>query len=107
MEGMKTWVRGSRVMAALVLAVGVAACDDDESGIVDAEPTVVDLAATSADLETLATAVGAADLAETLSGPGPFTVFAPTDAAFEALGEETRRWGRCWRRRTGRCWWSC
>jgi uncharacterized surface protein with fasciclin (FAS1) repeats len=35
--------------------------------------------------ETLVTAVGAAELAETLSGEGPFTVFAPTDAAFEAL----------------------
>lgn len=31
----------------------------------------------------------AADLAETLSGPGPFTVFAPTDVAFDALPEGT------------------
>jgi uncharacterized surface protein with fasciclin (FAS1) repeats len=33
--------------------------------------------------------VGAADLADTLSGEGPFTVFAPTDAAFAALPEGT------------------
>ncbi|MCL4170131.1 UNVERIFIED_CONTAM: hypothetical protein GTU68_001725, partial [Idotea baltica] len=36
---------------------------------------------------TLVTAVKAAGLAETLSGKGPFTVFAPTDAAFAALPE--------------------
>lgn len=49
--------------------------------------TIVDVAAASADFETLVAAVTAADLAETLSGEGPFTVFAPTDAAFEALPE--------------------
>lgn len=38
---------------------------------------------------TLVTAVGAADLVTTLSGPGPFTVLAPTDAAFAALGQAT------------------
>jgi uncharacterized surface protein with fasciclin (FAS1) repeats len=38
---------------------------------------------------TLVTAVGAANLATTLSGPGPFTVLAPTNAAFAALGQAT------------------
>ena len=38
---------------------------------------------------TLVTAVDAAGLVETLQGPGPFTVFAPTNAAFEALSEGT------------------
>lgn len=38
---------------------------------------------------TLVTAVGAANLATTLSGPGPFTVLAPTNAAFTALGQAT------------------
>lgn len=38
---------------------------------------------------TLLAAVGAADLAATLSGEGPFTVFAPTDEAFAKLGQET------------------
>lgn len=37
----------------------------------------------------LVAAVKAADLVDTLKGKGPFTVFAPTDKAFEALGEET------------------
>jgi uncharacterized surface protein with fasciclin (FAS1) repeats len=47
--------------------------------------TVVDVAASNADFETLVAAVKAAGLAETLSGEGPFTVFAPTDAAFAKL----------------------
>jgi uncharacterized surface protein with fasciclin (FAS1) repeats len=47
--------------------------------------TIVDLAAKTDQLSTLVTAVKAAGLAETLSGDGPFTVFAPTNAAFEAL----------------------
>ncbi len=37
---------------------------------------------------TLVTALGAADLVETLQGPGPFTVFAPTDAAFAKIPAE-------------------
>ena len=47
--------------------------------------TIVDIAAATPDLSTLVTAVGAAGLVDTLSGPGPFTVFAPTNAAFAAL----------------------
>ncbi|MBB93306.1 MAG: Nex18 symbiotically induced protein [Rhodobacteraceae bacterium] len=46
---------------------------------------VVDTAAASEDFETLVAAVQAAGLVETLKGDGPFTIFAPTDAAFEAL----------------------
>lgn len=44
---------------------------------------IVAIATTSA--KTLAAAVQAAGLVETLQGPGPFTVFAPTDAAFAAI----------------------
>ena len=49
------------------------------------DKTVVENAANSADFSTLVAAVKAAGLAETLSGSGPFTVFAPTNAAFEKL----------------------
>ena len=44
---------------------------------------------TSAAFKTLVTAVKAAGLVETLKGKGPFTVFAPTDAAFAKLPEAT------------------
>lgn len=50
-----------------------------------APATVVDIAVGSADHSTLVAAVTAAGLGETLSGTGPFTVFAPTNAAFSAL----------------------
>lgn len=47
---------------------------------------IVDTAAGNPDFETLVAAVQAAGLVETLKGEGPFTVFAPTDEAFAALG---------------------
>ena len=50
---------------------------------------IVELAAGTESLSTLVTAVKAAGLVETLSGDGPFTVFAPTNAAFEALPKGT------------------
>ncbi len=46
---------------------------------------IVENAVNSKDHTTLVAAVKAADLVDTLSGPGPFTVFAPTNEAFEAL----------------------
>lgn len=48
-------------------------------------PTVVDIAISNPAFSILVEAVVKADLAETLSGAGPFTVFAPTNAAFEAI----------------------
>ncbi len=46
---------------------------------------IVDTAVGAGNFTTLAAALGAAGLVETLKGEGPFTVFAPTDAAFAAL----------------------
>jgi uncharacterized surface protein with fasciclin (FAS1) repeats len=50
-----------------------------------ANKDIVDNAVNSKDHTTLVAAVKAADLVATLKGPGPFTVFAPTNAAFAAL----------------------
>jgi len=50
---------------------------------------IVDTAAASEDFTTLVAAIKAAGLVETLKGEGPFTVFAPTDAAFDKLPEGT------------------
>lgn len=51
--------------------------------------TIVDIAGSDSNFETLVTAVKAADLTETLSGDGPFTLFAPTNEAFAALPKDT------------------
>ena len=51
--------------------------------------TIVDAAMATDSLSTLVAAVKAADLVDALSGEGPLTVFAPTNAAFEALPEGT------------------
>lgn len=54
-----------------------------------ADKTIVENAVNSADHTTLVAAVQAAGLVDTLNGEGPFTVFAPVNAAFEALPEGT------------------
>jgi uncharacterized surface protein with fasciclin (FAS1) repeats len=101
-------------LAGGVLALGliVAACGDDgddavaddateqaagdttttemsEMGDEATESDIVDTAVAAGDFTTLVSAVQAAGLEDTLRGEGPFTVFAPTDAAFEALPEGT------------------
>ncbi|MCS7209526.1 MAG: fasciclin domain-containing protein [Fimbriimonadales bacterium] len=52
-------------------------------------PTIVDVAVQAGSFNTLVQAVQAAGLVETLSGPGPFTVFAPNDEAFAQIPQET------------------
>jgi uncharacterized surface protein with fasciclin (FAS1) repeats len=52
-------------------------------------PTIVDIAVQAGKFNTLVQAVQAAGLVETLSGEGPFTVFAPTDEAFAQIPQET------------------
>ena len=54
-----------------------------------AEKDIVDTAVEAGSFKTLAAALKAADLIETLKGKGPFTVFAPTDEAFAKLPEGT------------------
>ena len=56
-----------------------------------AAPTtdIIDIASSDGRFTTLVTAINAAGLTETLKGPGPFTVFAPTDGAFAQLAPGT------------------
>jgi uncharacterized surface protein with fasciclin (FAS1) repeats len=58
------------------------------TGAVDVQAkcqSIVEIAASTPGLSTLVTALNAADLVETLSGPGPFTVFAPVNQAFAKI----------------------
>ncbi len=68
------------IAAATASAIALSACADMSS-----EPDIVDIAAGNKDFSTLVAAVSAAGLVETLKSDGPFTVFAPTNAAFAAL----------------------
>lgn len=73
-------------LAAATLALSTTAAF---AGSHEAPKTIVDIAAGDDRFETLVAAVTAAGLVDTLSGDGPFTVFAPTDDAFAALPEGT------------------
>ena len=65
--------------------VVLTACSNDDDGepIVIVDPTIVDLAVDNDDLSILVEALTSANLVTTLQGDGPFTVFAPTNAAFQ------------------------
>ncbi len=52
------------------------------------DENIVEITSQDASFKTLTTALQAADLSAVLEGPGPFTVFAPTDEAFDQLGQE-------------------
>ncbi|MCU9848261.1 fasciclin domain-containing protein [Defluviimonas sp. WL0024] len=70
-----------RALVAATAIATISACTTTQrSG-----PDVVTVAATNEDFSTLVAAIKAAGLEETLRGDGPFTVFAPTNAAFAAL----------------------
>jgi len=75
MNAVKTFTVGA---VALGMSISVAKAAD-----------IVDTAVAAGSFNTLVAAVKAADLAGTLKGPGPFTVFAPTDAAFKKLPKGT------------------
>ncbi len=70
------------VVAATVAAIGLTLSSVDTRA---AQKDIVETAVNTGQFKTLATALGAADLVATLKGNGPFTVFAPTDAAFAKL----------------------
>ena len=71
-------ITGASLAIALIAAPGIASAQ-----------SIVDVAAGNPEFSTLVAAVSAAGLADTLAGDGPFTVFAPTNAAFEALPDGT------------------
>lgn len=86
--------RFSFIALIAVFALIVAACssDSEETTTTTAAPveestSVLDLAVEAGQFSTLVAAIEAAGLGETLEGEGPFTVLAPTDAAFEAAFE--------------------
>jgi uncharacterized surface protein with fasciclin (FAS1) repeats len=88
---MKKLRLGAITALTLAAALTLSACGSDSETATDSMTeqaslgTIVDVAVGAGNFTTLVAAVTAADLVETLSGTGPFTVFAPTDEAFAAL----------------------
>jgi transforming growth factor-beta-induced protein len=78
-----SWIRAEKAAAANEVAATSRA--DNSAGSKD----IVETAAGAGQFNTLVKAVGAAGLVDTLKGPGPFTVFAPTDDAFAKLPKGT------------------
>ncbi len=74
-----------RAMLAIALIVPVAAAPAIAHDHGPKGQTITEVAASNPDFSTLVTALKAADLADALKAAGPFTVFAPTNAAFAAL----------------------
>jgi transforming growth factor-beta-induced protein len=88
MKNLKTHLKSMLLVFMALALLTFAGCNDDDDNPTP-EPTqdIVELAQATPDLSTLVAAIDAAGLTSTLKGPGPFTVFAPTNSAFEALPE--------------------
>lgn len=87
---MRTQIQRLAIAAGIAVACAVPTAFAADNPMVGGVPmyankTIVENASTAKDLSTLVAAVKAAGLVETLSGKGPFTVFAPTNQAFEKL----------------------
>ena len=83
-------MRTNTLLLTSLLALALAGCAKDApqastAAKMEAEPTIVTVAAGAGQFNTLVAAVKAADLVATLQSQGPFTVFAPTDEAFAKL----------------------
>lgn len=78
---------GLLVVASLAEAGNYASSDKMSASTADKD--IVTIATEAGQFETLTAALKAAGLVDTLQGDGPFTVFAPTDAAFDRLPEST------------------
>lgn len=82
-----------KVFFIALFIVTFTSCNDDDGGTPQPVPQdIVDLAIATSDLSVLVDAVVAAGLDDDLKAAGPFTVFAPTNAAFQALLDSNDDW---------------
>lgn len=73
-----------KTLLAAVFAISAVSCDDDDNNVA-AQPTIAAVVNANPDFSSLKAALDRADLTSTLNGPGPFTVFAPTNTAFNTF----------------------
>lgn len=76
----------------LLALIFVSSCKEDDPDTDNTELNIVETALATSDLSLLVEALQAANLVSALEGPGPFTVFAPTNAAFQDLLDSNPAW---------------
>lgn len=92
---MKTYIQMNyfRQITMMMLLIGlpflISSCSDDDDDMGMDDKNIVEIAQQTPELSTLVDALVAANLTGALSGDGPFTVFAPTNAAFNKIDSET------------------
>ncbi|CAM1371452.1 fasciclin domain-containing protein [Tenacibaculum xiamenense] len=76
----------------MLASVSFISCSDDDTPVVEQPKNIVELASATPDLSSLVAAVQKAGLVDVLSADGALTVFAPTNAAFQALLDSNNDW---------------
>jgi len=89
---LRSFKLGGGFMVALAMLAMISCGSEMISNEPDDEQSIVEIATDDADLTQLVGALGEAGLVTTLKGDGPFTVFAPTDAAFQELLNSNNDW---------------
>lgn len=85
MKNLKKLLKSTMMVAMAVAMLAFAGCKDDDDPQPGTSNDIMDVARATPVLSTLVTAIETAGLSSTLKGDGPFTVFAPTNAAFDNL----------------------
>ena len=85
MKNLKKLLKSTFMVAMAIAMITFAGCKDDDDPAPGTSNNIMDVARATPILSTLVTAIETAGLSSTLSGDGPFTVFAPTNAAFDNL----------------------
>ncbi|CAN5517776.1 hypothetical protein BH23BAC1_BH23BAC1_15160 [soil metagenome] len=77
-----------QILLILFITGLISSCNNDDDDVPGVTPpqNIIEVASSNDNFSTLVAAIQKAELAEVLSGTGPFTVFAPTNAAFTAAG---------------------
>lgn len=82
---MKNLLNFKVMMIILLGTITLSSCDDDDDNTVNVPETISEMAAATPSLSSLVAALDRAGLVETLDNPGQYTVFAPTNQAFQAF----------------------
>lgn len=85
-------IKSVLTLSALSFLLIFTSCNDDNDDVMVMEKDIVETAVATADLSILVQALQKADLVDALKADGPFTVFAPTNAAFQALLDSNPAW---------------